>query len=127
MQLAGNYPQLLPLHLEKCTGNVHKTWINLCVLSHLGQGNIQAKQVADAMLEAVIEVLSQNSPTTLQTIRIVIFQAPMLKDFCSSMQERDATDPKATSWLQSMQSIGNKIKGILCEKNNLMLGFIIVF
>lgn len=90
----------------------------------LGQGNVQAKQVADAMLEAVIEVLSQNSSTTLQTIRIVIFQAPMLKDFCSSMQEREATDPKATSWLQS---IGNRIKGRLCEKNNLMLGFLIVF
>lgn len=55
-----------------------------------GQGNVNAKKVADAMLDAVIDVLRPNTPTTLKTIRIVIFQPQMLADFLSSMQEREA-------------------------------------
>uniref|UniRef100_UPI0037E7907B poly(ADP-ribose) polymerase family member 14-related sequence 1 isoform X1 n=1 Tax=Semicossyphus pulcher TaxID=241346 RepID=UPI0037E7907B len=55
-----------------------------------GQGNVQAKQVADAMLDAVIEVLSQNTSSALKTIRLVIFQPPMLQEFYNSMQQREA-------------------------------------
>uniref|UniRef100_A0A3Q0R7Q2 Poly [ADP-ribose] polymerase n=1 Tax=Amphilophus citrinellus TaxID=61819 RepID=A0A3Q0R7Q2_AMPCI len=53
--------------------------------------------VADTMLDAVIDVLSQNPSSLLTTIRIVIFQKPMLKDFHSSMQQRGAadSDPKS--------------------------------
>uniref|UniRef100_A0A3B5M725 Macro domain-containing protein n=1 Tax=Xiphophorus couchianus TaxID=32473 RepID=A0A3B5M725_9TELE len=58
------------------------------------QGGVQAKQVADSMLDAVIDVFSQNTSSSLTLIRIVIFQQQMLKDFHSSMQEREATDPK---------------------------------
>lgn len=66
-----------------------------CVLSlfFLGQGNAQARLVADAMLDAVTDVLSQNTASPLTTVRIVIFQKPMLKDFHSSMQQREAADP----------------------------------
>ncbi|KAM7380823.1 hypothetical protein PAMP_004095 [Pampus punctatissimus] len=59
-----------------------------------GQGHVQARQVADSMLDAVIDVLSQNTSSTLKTVRVVIFQKPMLKDFYNSMQQREATDPK---------------------------------
>ncbi|KAL6101260.1 parp14 [Pungitius sinensis] len=59
-----------------------------------GQGNVKAKQVADAMLDGVIDVLSQNPSGPLNTVRIVIFQPPMLKDFYNSMQQREASDPK---------------------------------
>ncbi|KAF7215051.1 poly(ADP-ribose) polymerase family member 14-related sequence 1 isoform X3 [Nothobranchius furzeri] len=59
-----------------------------------GQGNVQAKQVADAMLDAVIDVLKQNPTSTLTLVRIVIFQQPMLNDFYRSMQEKEASDPK---------------------------------
>ncbi|XP_039883588.1 protein mono-ADP-ribosyltransferase PARP14-like isoform X2 [Simochromis diagramma] len=58
-----------------------------------GQGNVKARLVADAMLDAVIDVLSQNSFGPLTTIRIVIFQKAMLKDFHSSLEQRAATDP----------------------------------
>ncbi|CAI5656799.1 unnamed protein product [Oreochromis niloticus] len=58
-----------------------------------GQGNVQARLVADAMLDAVTDVMSQNISNSLTTIRIVIFQKPMLKDFHSSMQQREAADP----------------------------------
>ncbi|XP_034430831.1 protein mono-ADP-ribosyltransferase PARP14-like [Hippoglossus hippoglossus] len=53
-----------------------------------GQGNVQSRQVADAIFDAVIDVLSQNTHGSLKTIRIVIFQAPMLNEFHSSMQPR---------------------------------------
>lgn len=45
------------------------------------------------MLDAVIDVMSQNSSGPLTTIRIVIFQKAMLKDFHSSLEQREATDP----------------------------------
>uniref|UniRef100_A0A8C4EUA4 Poly [ADP-ribose] polymerase n=1 Tax=Dicentrarchus labrax TaxID=13489 RepID=A0A8C4EUA4_DICLA len=77
----------------------------------IGTGNVQAKQVADAMLDAVIDVLNQNTSSTLKTIRIVIFQPPMLKEFYNSMHEREATDPKdkATGF---WGSVGSKIKSL---------------
>ncbi|KAM4731160.1 LOW QUALITY PROTEIN: poly(ADP-ribose) polymerase family member 14-related sequence 1 [Anableps anableps] len=65
-----------------------------------GQGNVQAKQVADSMLDAVIDVFSQNTSSSLTLIRIVIFQKPMLKDFHSSMR-REATDSKDKGGLWS--------------------------
>lgn len=83
---------------------------NLCC-TILGQGNAQAGQVADAMLDAVIEVLTQNPSSSLKTVRLVIFQAPMLKDFCNSMDHRskkDETDTKGTKGF--FESIGSKIK-----------------
>ncbi|KAK5861428.1 hypothetical protein PBY51_022825 [Eleginops maclovinus] len=64
-----------------------------------GQGNAKARQVADAMLDAVIEVLSQNTNGPLKTVRIVIFQQPMLKEFSNSMHHREATAPKDKSWI----------------------------
>lgn len=64
-----------------------------CPFFFLGQGNAQARLVADAMLDAVTDVLSQNTASPLTTVRIVIFQKPMLKDFHSSMQQREAADP----------------------------------
>ncbi|XP_035760118.1 protein mono-ADP-ribosyltransferase PARP15-like, partial [Neolamprologus brichardi] len=45
------------------------------------------------MLDAVIDVMSQNSSGPLTTIRIVIFQKAMLKDFHSSLEQREATYP----------------------------------
>lgn len=45
------------------------------------------------MLDAVIDVMSQNSSGPLTTIRIVIFQKAMLKDFHSSLEQRETTYP----------------------------------
>uniref|UniRef100_A0A3B5AGG8 Poly [ADP-ribose] polymerase n=1 Tax=Stegastes partitus TaxID=144197 RepID=A0A3B5AGG8_9TELE len=88
-----------------------------------GQGNVQARQVADAMLDAVIEVLSQNTSSTLTTVRIVIFQAPMLKEFYNSMQERETPDPKPVATPSSdpkdkgwWENIGSKIKSFFVSE-----------
>ncbi|XP_062288428.1 protein mono-ADP-ribosyltransferase PARP14-like [Scomber scombrus] len=64
-----------------------------------GQGSVKARQVADAMLDAVIDVLRQNTSSPLKTVRIVIFQAPMLKEFYNSMHQREATEPKSKGGL----------------------------
>ncbi|KAM9347764.1 protein mono-ADP-ribosyltransferase PARP14-like [Symphorus nematophorus] len=84
--------------LQMCVKSSH-TSVSFPALG-TGQGNLQARQVADAMLDAVIDVLSQNTTSTLKTVRIVIFQPPMLKEFYSSMQQREASDPndKSASW-----------------------------
>lgn len=51
--------------------------------------------VADAMLDAVIGVVGQTSASSLQLVRIVIFQAPMLADFHKSMQKKEGADEPA--------------------------------
>ncbi|XP_070770712.1 poly(ADP-ribose) polymerase family member 14-related sequence 1 [Enoplosus armatus] len=79
-----------------------------------GQGKAQARLVADAMLDAVIDVLSQNTPSTLKTIRIVIFQPPMLKEFYNSMHQRETTDPKDKGW--SWGNLGSKIKSLFINE-----------
>lgn len=94
--------------------------LSMCVCFIVGQGSVQVKNVADAMLDAVIDVLSQNSSSTLNTIRIVIFQPKMLKEFYHSMQQREATDAKATSWF-------GKLKGKHWEKNNFVFMLRILF
>ncbi|XP_040056587.2 poly(ADP-ribose) polymerase family member 14-related sequence 1 [Gasterosteus aculeatus] len=78
--------------LQMCVSNSY-TSVSFPAIG-TGQGNVKAQQVADAMLDAVIDVLSQNPSGPLNTVRIVIFQPHMLKDFYNSMQEREASDPK---------------------------------
>lgn len=76
------------------------------------------------MLDAVIEVVNQNSSSTLQSIRIVIFQPPMLKDFYDSMQERHVTNSKPTTWLQSLGHVFHGFKGEVHEKRNVRFKFL---
>lgn len=86
-----------------------------CVFCTLGQGNVKAKEAADAMLDAVIGVLSQNTSAALHTVRFVLFQPSMLKDFYSSMQQREAAGTKPASWIGSTMS---KIRGKNLAENN---------
>lgn len=71
------------------------------------------------MFDAVIDELSQNSSTTLNTVRIVVFQTPMLNDFYTSMQQREAKATKSASWFGSTVS---KIKGKNHTGNNVEVG-----
>ncbi|XP_023192014.1 poly [ADP-ribose] polymerase 14-like isoform X2 [Xiphophorus maculatus] len=79
------------------------------------QGGVQAKQVADSMLDAVIDVFSQNTSSSLTLIRIVIFQQQTLKDFHSSMQEREATDPKEKGGFWS--NVGHRLKSMFVSES----------
>lgn len=53
------------------------------------------------MFDAVTDVLSQNTISHLKTIRIVIFQPPMLKEFYNSMHQREQSNvpkPNNKGW-----------------------------
>ncbi|KAI5107509.1 poly [ADP-ribose] polymerase 14 [Silurus meridionalis] len=54
-----------------------------------GQGGVNPGQVADAMMDALIIFLKQTPQSSLKTVRMVIFQAPMLVDFHQSMLSRE--------------------------------------
>ncbi|KAM9851030.1 poly(ADP-ribose) polymerase family member 14-related sequence 1 [Aulostomus maculatus] len=83
-----------------------------------GQGNVDARQVADAMLDAVIEVLNPNTPSTLKTIRIIIFQAPMLTEFYKSMQQKECVHQKQKGgFLAKLSAVGGKIKSYIVGEN----------
>lgn len=114
------------------TGEIHRqSYIHIHVHSDLasvynfcykisGQGNVKAKQVADAMMDAVIDVLSQYPTAPMKTVRVVIFQPPMLKDFYDSMHEREGTGSKADPKNKAgfLANLGAKIKGEYRGKNN---------
>ncbi|KAL7881397.1 hypothetical protein AOLI_G00082450, partial [Acnodon oligacanthus] len=57
-----------------------------------GQGGVNPGQVADAMLDAVVDFVTQTPQSSIKLIRIVIFQAPMLTDFHQGMQRREGSD-----------------------------------
>lgn len=67
------------------------------------------------MLDAVIDMLSKNSSTSLNKVRMVIFQPTMLNDFYTSMQQREATFAKPTSWIGTTMS---KIRGKNCADDD---------
>uniref|UniRef100_UPI000D2F8DAA poly [ADP-ribose] polymerase 15-like n=1 Tax=Maylandia zebra TaxID=106582 RepID=UPI000D2F8DAA len=82
-----------------------------------GQGNAQGRLVADAMLDAVIDALRQNTSSPLTTIRIVIFQKAMLKDFHSSLEQRAATDRKPKDKRKgTLAGIASKFKVLNIER-----------
>lgn len=62
------------------------------------------------MLDAVIDVMNQNTSSALTLIRIIIFQQQMLNDFQNSMQQREAQDPK-----DNVGFLGKTIKKIKCK------------
>ncbi|CAB1342451.1 unnamed protein product, partial [Coregonus sp. 'balchen'] len=94
-----------------------------------GQGNVQVSQVADAMLDALVEVVGKKSVNTLRLVRIVIFQTAMLTEFYNSMLKKEGTDAQEKedtdaqeavtdlqdqgSLFKTFENIGNKIKSIV--------------
>uniref|UniRef100_A0A8C7KWB1 Poly [ADP-ribose] polymerase n=1 Tax=Oncorhynchus kisutch TaxID=8019 RepID=A0A8C7KWB1_ONCKI len=76
--------------LKMCTQN-NFTSISLPAIG-TGQGNIQPSEVADAMLDAVVEVVCKKSQNSLKLVRMVIFQPAMLTDFHTSMLKKEGTD-----------------------------------
>uniref|UniRef100_A0A4W5QZR0 Poly [ADP-ribose] polymerase n=1 Tax=Hucho hucho TaxID=62062 RepID=A0A4W5QZR0_9TELE len=76
--------------LKMCSKN-NFTSISLPAIG-TGQGNIQPSEVADAMLDAVVEVVGKKSQNSLKLVRMVIFQPAMLTDFHTSMLKKEGTD-----------------------------------
>ncbi|KAG5833574.1 hypothetical protein ANANG_G00277340 [Anguilla anguilla] len=106
MTQSGNLKSKKVIHIvgqtdvTKITGSV-KAVLQMCAQNQFasvsfpalgtGQGGVSPSQVADAMLDAVADVVQQDPAMSLQLVRLVVFQAPMLTNFCSSMQKREGT------------------------------------
>lgn len=88
--------------LNMGTLDLHK---NCCAFYFcLGQAGQSSAKVADEMLDAIVEFARQKSVEHLQTIKIVIFQTNMLRDFYESMKKREDTDSSQTeSWLSMLK------------------------
>ncbi|NWR27516.1 PAR14 polymerase, partial [Tachuris rubrigastra] len=70
-----------------------------------GQAGQSPAKVADEMLDAIVEFASKKSVQHLQTIKIIIFQTNMLKDFYESMKKREDSDSFAPdSWFSILKS-----------------------
>ncbi|XP_054133838.1 protein mono-ADP-ribosyltransferase PARP14-like [Melozone crissalis] len=91
-----------------------------------GQAGLSSAKVADEMLDAVVEFARQKSVQHLQTIKIVIFQTNMLRDFYESMKKRENSDSSTTeseSWISMFKSFfwgrkqsSEKKKSMILEK-----------
>ncbi|TSV15231.1 Poly [ADP-ribose] polymerase 14 [Bagarius yarrelli] len=53
-----------------------------------GQGRAQPSAVADAMIDALVEFVKKKKGTNLQSVKFLIFQAPMVSDFYQCMVKR---------------------------------------
>ncbi|XP_068102386.1 protein mono-ADP-ribosyltransferase PARP14-like [Hyperolius riggenbachi] len=56
-----------------------------------GAGNLAASVVADSLLDGVVDFISANSVSSLQTVKVVLFQQQMQNDFYTSMKNREGT------------------------------------
>ncbi|NXD19770.1 PAR14 polymerase, partial [Spelaeornis formosus] len=96
-----------------------------------GQAGQSSAKVAEEMLDAIVEFARQKSVQHLQTIKIVIFQTNMLKDFYESMKKREDSNSSTTeSWLSMFKSFfwggrqsSEKKKVVILEKKGNLVTF----
>ncbi|NXF01618.1 PAR14 polymerase, partial [Smithornis capensis] len=95
-----------------------------------GQAGLSPAKVADEMLDAIETFASQKSVQHLQTIKIVIFQTDILKDFHENMRKREKSDSSTTNWWSpifkffwggKIESTEKKQSMILKKKVNLVV------
>lgn len=74
------------------------------MVSHwLGQGGASPSAVADAMIDAVTDFVKKKKGVHLQSVKFMIFQAPMVSDFHQSMlrrQQEGAEDTGVLNWIK---------------------------
>ncbi|XP_073490642.1 protein mono-ADP-ribosyltransferase PARP14-like [Aquarana catesbeiana] len=56
-----------------------------------GAGGLAASTVADSILDGLVDFITSKSVRSLQTVKVVLFQQPMLNDFYMSMKKREGT------------------------------------
>ncbi len=84
----------------------------------LGQAGMSPGQVADSMMDGMLDMIRKNPQSTLKLIRLVVFQAQMLPEFHKSMQNRETGPAKQE------QSTWSKIKSMNHFHFNLILLYI---
>ncbi|NXS80162.1 PAR14 polymerase, partial [Erpornis zantholeuca] len=106
--------------LHECEQKMYKS----VALPAIGTGRAgqNPAKVADEMLDAIVEFARQKSVQHLQTIKIVIFQTHMLKDFYESMKKREDSDSSTEESLSSMFKC--KLVCFLCGQINLKIFYL---
>ncbi|XP_072903661.1 protein mono-ADP-ribosyltransferase PARP14-like isoform X1 [Hemitrygon akajei] len=75
-----------------------------------GQGNVNPSQVADAMIDSVVEFIQKKPSASLRKIRIVIFQPQMLSEFHKRMKMREGSNIPVNESM--MKKITNAITSV---------------
>ena len=65
--------------------------------------------MADAMLDAVVDMVAQSAQSCLKVVRIVIFQPAMMKDFLSRMEKKAGSDKQNSDLFGKVKGVGGKI------------------
>ena len=65
--------------------------------------------MADAMLDAVVDMKAQSAQSCLKVVRIVIFQEAMMKDFLSRMEKKAGSDKQNSGFLGKLKGVLGKI------------------
>uniref|UniRef100_A0A8C2ACV7 Poly [ADP-ribose] polymerase n=1 Tax=Cyprinus carpio TaxID=7962 RepID=A0A8C2ACV7_CYPCA len=81
-----------------------------------GQGGLSPGQVADSMLDGILDMIRKTPQSTLKLIRLVVFQAQMLPEFLKSMQNRETGPAKQE------QSTWSKIKAYAANVKSFFTG-----
>uniref|UniRef100_A0A3B3INF9 Poly [ADP-ribose] polymerase n=1 Tax=Oryzias latipes TaxID=8090 RepID=A0A3B3INF9_ORYLA len=62
-----------------------------------GQGGANPSAVADAMVDAVVDFVRKKTPQFVQSVKILIFQMQMIRDFHNSMMKRQGEEVQEKS------------------------------
>ncbi|TRZ02744.1 hypothetical protein DNTS_005427 [Danionella cerebrum] len=101
--------------LEMCDGQ-KLTSIALPAIG-TGQAGQSASQVADSMMDGIIDFFRKTPQSSLKLIRLVVFQDAMLPDFHRSLQSRETSPPK-----QEKDSTWSKIKAFAASAKSYFTG-----
>lgn len=74
-------------------------------MKHLGQGGADSGDVADAMVDAVVDFVKKKKPVHVTFVKFLIFQAKMVADFHQSMVRRSGEK------VEEEKGLFTKIKG----------------
>ncbi len=75
------------------------------VSNPLGQGGAKPADVADAMVDAVVDFLKKKKPVHVRLVKFLIFQTNMVADFHQSMIRRSGEK------VEEDKGLLNQIKG----------------
>ncbi|NXK17653.1 PAR14 polymerase, partial [Arenaria interpres] len=102
------------LVLEKCEQRKYKS-VSFPAIGTGQAGQCPAK-VADEMLDAIVEFATKTSVQHLKKIKIIIFQANMLRDFYKSMKKREGSNLSITVFSGGKTQLIEKKKPMVLEK-----------
>ncbi|XP_053181167.1 protein mono-ADP-ribosyltransferase PARP14-like [Scomber japonicus] len=80
-----------------------------------GQGGVDPSAVAEAMVGAVVEFVRKKQPRFVRSVKILIFQTGMVKEFHKSMTKRQGEEVEE-------KSVFTKIKDTFTALSNLITG-----